>query len=168
MANNYVEFSVVVTVNEEEKKWIEHATRDLEQDPEAQELLTMDYDSQAVTDFLTEEPWRSGDSEVYDYDFTLDVVNVPANLGPAGQQSWSVFFYSDSYGNPDLVAELIRAFLAKFRPKECLAFEYAFTCDKPRPGNFGGGAFLVTAENITQFSTADWVTQQVKNRVTTR
>ena len=43
---------------------------------------------------------------------------------------------------------LVRAFLARFRPRDIKQFGVAYTCSKPRLDEFGGESYVVTGRNI--------------------
>jgi hypothetical protein len=56
--------------------------------------------------------------------------------------------YTEDSGNAWNAALLVRAFLAKFRPKDIKQFSVAYTCSKPRLDEFGGESYVVTGRNI--------------------
>lgn len=60
----------------------------------------------------------------------------------------SVVLYSEECGEADYAAGLIRDFLKAFKLKTHIIFGVAFTCSKPRPGEFGGVAFYVDSERV--------------------
>jgi hypothetical protein len=51
-------------------------------------------------------------------------------------------------GDAEYAAELLQRFFAEHRPEASIIFGVAFICSKPRPGEFGGMAYLVTKETI--------------------
>jgi hypothetical protein len=59
-----------------------------------------------------------------------------------------LWIYSEESGNLNNVATLAQAFLKRFRPSGYWSFEYAYTCSKPRVGEFGGGGAFITAKEI--------------------
>jgi hypothetical protein len=63
-----------------------------------------------------------------------------------GRHLW---LYSEGYGSIDQVVCLVRKFLKRFRPNDVWTLTYAATCSKPRVGEFGGGAVIVTAKRVT-------------------
>jgi hypothetical protein len=94
----------------------------------------------------------------YMEDFDFD--NWPAfswEIEPEG-----LWVYSEAGGDPDEVAQVFKAFLRKFRPREMLVVRYAETCSKPRLGEFGGGAYVVMANKIEQISAHGWVDSMQK------
>ena len=56
-----------------------------------------------------------------------------------------------------LTSALIQAF--DLNP---VGFEYAMTCSRPRPGEFGGGAVFCTADGQEMFSGYEWLAEQEK------
>jgi hypothetical protein len=75
-----------------------------------------------------------------------------------------VWFYADCCGNCEHAAKLVQRFFQDMRPKgnDIFTLTWAGTCSKPRLGQFGGGACVVTKKKIYWMNTWDWVEQQVK------
>lgn len=63
---------------------------------------------------------------------------------------------SEEDGSPDAAAGLIQEFLIEFRPTEAVIFEWAHTATKMRPGEFGGGAAVITAQEIRWLDINGW------------
>jgi hypothetical protein len=63
----------------------------------------------------------------------------------------------DDDGFTDNVVEFIQETLAKFEIVGTVVFEYAYTCSKPRPGEFGGGVVLITKDNSWWSSPDDFI-----------
>jgi hypothetical protein len=61
------------------------------------------------------------------------------------------------YGDVDAVASFVQAYLVKFDPQGIFTLSWAETCSSPRAGEFGGGAFCVTAKKQEWINTLDWV-----------
>ena len=59
-----------------------------------------------------------------------------------------LWLYSEDHADLDQVVLLVQKFLQAFRPTETWTMTYATTCSKPRCGAFGGGAGIVTADNV--------------------
>ena len=86
------------------------------------------------------------DDEGYDadfgrYDFQCEFEDYP----DWGRHLW---LYAEEFGEPNEVAWLVKKFLKQFRPDQCWSLTWATTCSKLRIGEFSGGAFFVTAEEI--------------------
>jgi hypothetical protein len=64
-------------------------------------------------------------------------------------------------GNIDFAVSFVQSYLFNFCPKGIIAFEYAQTCSKPRIGEFGGGAVVVTADDEQWENTNSWVARTV-------
>lgn len=73
-----------------------------------------------------------------------------------------VIIASDDDGNVELVIDLMQTFIQQHAPDLVVGFEWANTCDKKRPGQFGGGAVVITATDITSMNTSLWLDQQLK------
>lgn len=73
-----------------------------------------------------------------------------------GFQGTGLDLWSDSDGDLDNVAVVVMTFLRKFRPDATWGMEWAHTCDKPK-SKAGGGAMVVTANNVRWLSTGDWM-----------
>ena len=74
------------------------------------------------------------------YEFGQDDVD-----DESGRYLW---LYSEDHADLDQVALLVQKFLRTFRPADVWTLTYATTCSKPRCGAFGGGAGIITADNI--------------------
>jgi hypothetical protein len=87
----------------------------------------------------------------------------PAGFTLEVEHPRSLWIDSDAAsGEPSKGAEFVQLFLATFRPTEAVGFEWAHTCSRPVLGAFGGGAALVTAENVEYLNTATWLHHQAR------
>lgn len=126
MANNYVSFCEELPIhNQDERDWWQHV---LSFDPD-------DHD-----DPTTQFELVSGVKRVK---FDYGGLEVQADL-----EDDKVILYSDDYGDVDLTAMLVQAFLRRFDPTKNFILRYAAYCSKTRVGEFGGGALVVTAQRI--------------------
>jgi hypothetical protein len=64
------------------------------------------------------------------------------------------------YGGVDAVCLFIQHLLQKFDPTAHVTFEWSHDCSKPRVDAYGGGAALITAQEIKTMSTAAWLNEQ--------
>lgn len=71
-----------------------------------------------------------------------------------------VTFYSEDHAEMDRLVHLMQTFLCTFRQAESWSLIYATTCSKPRIGEFGGGAFFVTAQTVEWYTLADFIDRQ--------
>lgn len=136
MANNYDHFAELIPdLTEEELAWVRKVLEPIE----AEELE--DYCNLLENEFevkLDEEP---------DQDWP--------------QFSWSIvhdnelLLTCDEHFNGDHIQWFMQAFLAKFRPGATFRMQWAWTCDKPRPGEFGGGWCMMTKDSCEWGSTWD-------------
>ncbi len=65
------------------------------------------------------------------------------------------------YGGVDAACAVIQHLLQKFDPKSYVTFEWSHDCSKPRVDAYGGGAAIITAQEIKSMSTAAWLNEQI-------
>ncbi len=70
-----------------------------------------------------------------------------------------VWLHSD-YGGVEAVCAFIQHLLLKFDPQRRVTFEWSHDCSKPRIDAYGGGAALITAQEIKTMSTSQWLAEQ--------
>ena len=78
----------------------------------------------------------------------------------SSSNDWSLWLSSED-GGVDAICAFIQHLLQKFDPLGCVTFEWSNDCSKPRVDAYGGGAALVTAEEIKTINTGEWLQQQV-------
>jgi len=134
MADKYTQFSFEIdNLTKEEASWLRNLLalefEDDEQRKKIEETLGV---PKVITADL--EYWP-------DFSFRLAVAkdNRPEN---------AIWLFSQDSGNPYNAALLVRAFLAKFRPKDIKQFSAAYTCSKPTLDECGGETYVVTGQNI--------------------
>lgn len=69
-------------------------------------------------------------------------------VGSVGDGQAFLIIESDEYADVEAAAAFIQEFLREFRPAEVVLFEWAETCDRMLPGQFGGGACKITASDV--------------------
>jgi hypothetical protein len=78
--------------------------------------------------------------------------------------SFDLAIWADESGDSDVEAVIafIESFFRAMRPTGGFGFEWANTCSKPRPGEFGGGAAFIFGSRATTrcFSTSSWLADQ--------
>jgi hypothetical protein len=67
---------------------------------------------------------------------------------------------SGEHGTPEDAANILQAFLSRFRPDGTFGFEWAKTCSQPLPDAFGGGAVFITARGQRWTSSGNWLADQ--------
>ena len=151
MANNYTLFSdAVANLTAAEEAWLkeqlqivcvfgdnEYAEDDI---PEALRDTSCDWEG----------PRFMRDNKEYDPDSDCLTFQYEFRDDPDGGRI--LWVYSEENGDPGQVAYLVQCFLRKFAPDRYWSMTWACTCDKPRLGEFDGGAVLVTARRIRYFS----------------
>jgi len=73
-----------------------------------------------------------------------------------------LWVHSDS-GGVDAACVFIQHLLQKFNLTLRVGFEWSHDCSKPRPDAFGGGAALISKEEIKIMSTGDWLAEQTRH-----
>ncbi len=96
--------------------------------------------------------WAGEDEEEADADYWAGLEGVAFEATEAGD----LLIISDEFGSPETAADFIQEFLAAFRPAEGIFFEWAHTATKMRPGEFGGGAAVITAAEIRWLDVNGW------------
>ena len=127
MANSYLQFSELIKLaSEEEVAWVR---RQLDDDHHA------------------DRAWELPEDESLGFDWR--VFEEPA-------EARRLWLYTEESGDPLAVGRFVQAYLKRFQPTGSFALTYACTCDKPRVGEFGGGAIYVTAKSIDSFDAHEW------------
>ena len=67
-----------------------------------------------------------------------------------------LWFHSDS-GGIDAVCAFIQHLLQTFDPGRRVIFEWSHDCSKPRVDAYGGGAAIITANEIKTMNTGQWL-----------
>ena len=133
MFNSYTQFCVeVADLNAEEEAWFraQHALEPPEDDAE-----------------WVPPPWWDEEGECVPFDLVIE----------NDKGSRTAYVESEESGDVDSACQLLHAFLKTFRPTQAIEFEWAGTCDKMRPGAFGGGAAFITAQGIEYMSGWKWL-----------
>ena len=132
MANTYVQFvEVLRDITEPQKEWLLRELRNpLEVGDAAwSEYILKTYDRE-------EHEWPTFDSRYKDKVFYVE---------------------SPDDGCPEDAAKFLQRFFQRFNPLGYAELSWSVSCDKRRPGEFGGGAFFITAEIIVRINTAEWL-----------
>ena len=74
--------------------------------------------------------------------------------------NFALWFYSDEWAEFTYLEQLIKEFLTKFRPTETFSITWAATCSKPRIGEFGGGAMVISAADAQWLDVHMWAENQ--------
>jgi len=76
-------------------------------------------------------------------------------VGKVEQQPGLWLHSSD--GGIDAVCAFIQHLLQRFNLPETVTFEWSHDCTKPRTDAYGGGAAIITAQEIKSMSTGQWL-----------
>ncbi len=150
MPNNYLQFSEqLVLKNHEEKVWFERYMAASSSDSEG-------WDDEAKPVSEEAKFWHEilGDDDFACFEWELE------------EEPLHIWFHADEAGSPNQVAELVKRFFKEMRPegKDGFAISWSETCSKMRAGEFGGGACLITKDEIHYLNTWQWLeelTQQL-------
>jgi len=86
--------------------------------------------------------------------------------GPAGvtfaYDIDTVYVYNEGgEGDTEALISMLSSFLFKFRPQDMIGFEIAYTCSKPRTGEFGGTAVAIYGDwTVDSYATTDWLNEK--------
>lgn len=72
-----------------------------------------------------------------------------------------LYIASDESIDMEATAAVLQATMARFDLPGALAIEWAETCSKKRPGEFGGGAVVITKDAEHWMSTSQWISEKV-------
>ena len=70
-----------------------------------------------------------------------------------------IWLHSEN-GGIDAACAFIQHLLLKFDPTGRVTFEWSHDCAKPRTDAYGGGAAVITAQEIKTMSTGQWLAEQ--------
>ena len=136
MANNYCKFAGVIKVEgriADARRSIEKTLRDI---VENDAMWEYDEDAGPLSQSI------GGISFSYDED----------------EDDGFLYYYSEENGDLTVTEHIIRNLVDDLQIDEPISLQWAFTCSKPRPDEFGGGAFVVRRGKKTEWlDTSDWV-----------
>jgi hypothetical protein len=134
VADNYLQFSEQLPISSKrEEAWLRAVLKDGE-----------DRKGRPHPDALWDEDWGVG------FSWKIE----------GSKEERSLWIYAEESGNVEKVADMVVAFLRKFRPEGSFALGWSETCSKPRFGEFGGGAMFVTAKGAEFLSSINWLHQK--------
>jgi hypothetical protein len=147
LANNYTRFNFVLQATAEQSRW-------LVQTHGACKALS----SYAITR-------NAGALAAYDNAILQRAMVILAEASPfvgelgievvAEGVIEGVILYAEESGDIEYTTSLLQAFLKEFGIPTIVSFEWAETCSQPRPGQFGGGAVVVSKDAIDSISTGE-------------
>jgi len=122
MANNYMQFSEnIKSITENERKWLSSVLGCIGSE---EQIAWIEGELGIGVGIDEEEDWPRFEWEL---------------------QESELWIYATEDCDLGILADIISAFLRKFRPKEVFTLTWAEVCSKPRLGEFGGGWMYVTA-----------------------
>jgi len=113
---------------------------------------------------LAEKASRIREDDEQSEDFPKELADVVEDwsfdTNPDTEEGKPALWLHSSNGGIDATCALIQHLLRKFDPQGRVTFEWSHDCSKPRTDAYGGGAAIVTANEIKSMSTAEWLNQQ--------
>ena len=91
------------------------------------------------------------ETELEDWQFETDADSPAEDHG--------LWLHSEN-GGMDAACAFIQHLLQKFDPTGRVTFEWSHDCSKPRTDAYGGGAAVITAQEIKTMSTGQWLAEQ--------
>jgi hypothetical protein len=86
-------------------------------------------------------------------------------IQPEPTEGLSLWIYGeDGRDDVDAALDIVQAFLRKFRPKEIFSMGWSFSCGRPVLDAFGGGAAVVTAEEMEWINTVQWMGEAIERQ----
>ena len=160
MANNYLEFSEVLThLGNDEEAWLrqqmEHVVVFGDQeylDGEVPKDLDPD-----DADWSGVRAWRNLETDDPEW------LGFECEFGDGDKwDDWGrhLWIYAEENGDPERVACLVQQFLRHCRPDQCWSLTYSMTCSKRRVGEFSGGGYFISAEEIKWQDACHFVEEQ--------
>lgn len=155
MANNYCQWSEYISLSsKEESDWLK----------EVLYFNLNEYDDPSL-DWLEQGQVKQ---KVLREKFGIEIAEGDTDYFPGFSKEFEsdnsgVLIYSEEYGNVNSAASILVAFLKKFRPNDYLKIEWAEACSRPRTGEFGGGAVLITANTTDWMSTTSWLEEKSRS-----
>jgi len=138
MANNYTQSSFALSPSSQGRDWLRAA---------CDEMQRMAEDDMLDEDNLCSELFHGNPIDYWDWRYDIS-------------REGELLLYAEEGGNMDAMAILLQEFLRRFDPDKCIEIEWAETCSSLRPGEFGGGACFITAEEHRFMSTGSWLHDQ--------
>lgn len=147
MSNSYLQFSeALVLKSDEEKKWFERYVAASYTGGEGwDDIKPVSEEAKWWNELLAE---SQEDMACFEWNFT-DIEGKSC-----------VVLYSEDAAIVEHAAKLVQHFFKEMRPegKDGFSISWAEICDKSLPGQFGGGACMVTKDEIHWLNTWQWLT----------
>ena len=158
MANHYIQAAFAVTMTAPEARLISLAEQAIDildandkdnDDPDLASAFT-----ELGSSFATAFPPKPGDpfasfTELFD-DPSYPYLSADISIGEVDDNGLVTVHFSGDQINTDNTAELIFRCAKSALP---CGFHYAYTCDKLRTNDFGGGAVVITADGVQTITT---------------
>lgn len=149
MANNHVAASFLFTCSNAEMALLEEAF-------EASYDLNADFDgAEPSAEFLeifpptdADDPWSGFRAMFSDPDFPTFGAEISGGNSLDSPTLCEVFIFGETEFQPEPIANLIHRCCQTTLKQAPIGFEWAETCSKPRPGEFGGGWCAIFPDRV--------------------
>jgi len=155
MADNYVTFSEEITLkNTEELAWVKEHLGFFRK-------FHSYFEDKPDLEFEKHPEFSKFEKlcDKYDLEWDWDKLQFEYEISDE-----SIWIYSEGFSDVEQAIRFMQEFLRANRPNDRLHITWAFTCSKPRIGEFGGGAAVITAEKIHSIDLYEWVLEK-KNAI---
>jgi hypothetical protein len=78
------------------------------------------------------------------------------------QEPEGLYIYHEDWGNIEFTASVLALAQKQFGIDDPWSIQWADWCDKPRPGEFGGGAVVIYKGEATYHNSDQWVHDKIK------
>lgn len=129
MADNYLQFSFEIETTQEQREWMDKRMVSMFDTP-----ILDDDGNELFSDY-----YDSGRS------WQLEHYNT------------STVIYAEECGNTEHLVDFLQMYIREWNIDEPIGVEWAMTCSKMRPNEFGGGACVVWKDHVQWLGTSDWI-----------
>lgn len=143
MADYHLQFSEIITGSKKEIEWLATLMDNISAYTLEQEIDIADQHDKIFVESLKDQDSCLG--LCLGFDFSI--------------QDDGLWVSSMDYGSPEVLSEIVQYYLRKFGHKEKWVLRWSSSCSKPRVGEFGGGAVIVSADKIEYMDTWAWVNE---------
>lgn len=81
------------------------------------------------------------------------------------REGTKVWVYSEEYADMNRLVDILAEYQKTFGDQKAIVLTWAYTCSKPRPGEFGGGAAVIVGGKIESLETRDWADKLARELV---
>jgi hypothetical protein len=105
------------------------------------------------------------DCQNQDFPEWFDVDTVDGHGCKFEMDNGGLYISHEESGNPETIADIIRQALKHNNSDACVGFQYAFTCSKPIPDEFGGDAVFITKDDVEWSRNYLWLSRKIEKHM---